>query len=40
MIAKGSNHQSDLEENGQGQIVLKPVLRFVTYSEEEGIDQE
>ena len=29
MIVKGSNHHSDLEENGQGQIVLKSVLMFV-----------
>ena len=29
MIVKDSNHHSDLEENGQGQIVLKSVLMFV-----------
>ena len=34
MIAKGSNHHSDIGENGQGQIVLKSVLGYVTYSEE------
>ena len=40
MIAKGSNHHSDIGDDGQGQIVLKSVLRIVLCSEEVGIDQE